>query len=427
MPRHTIYSEEVQEILGRIPGWVIRWGIVVLFCLFLLIMGITYLVRYPETISAPIVLTTLNPPADLIARSSNKIEHILVKDGDSVAKDEVIAVLYNTGDYRSVLKLENTLLRNGDRWELYFSGDFLNEDCSLGELQSYYIQFVKQCLLFDHYLQTDFTVQKQKLIEDNIAKTQQTIRSQAQQTSLLKEDMAFENKNLARDSLLLHSNALTPAEYERSQQSVLQKRISMITQNTALTSTESSLINMKQQLLELKIQRDNEILNYRVQLSEAREQLLTQIGLWKEKYMLQSPIDGRVTFTKYWSNNQNVVSGERLASVVPNDSLQVIGKMYIPSQGFAKVKTGQTVNVKLNGFPYMEYGILKGKISSLSSIPETEGYAAEVVFSNGLVSSYNTRIKFIQQMDGTGDIITKDQRLLERFLNPLKSAIKNDL
>ena len=128
MPRHTIYSEEVQEILGRIPGWVIRWGIVVLFCLFLLIMGITYLVRYPETISAPIVLTTLNPPADLIARSSNKIEHILVKDGDSVAKDEVIAVLYNTGDYRSVLKLENTLLRNGDRWELYFSGDFLNED-----------------------------------------------------------------------------------------------------------------------------------------------------------------------------------------------------------------------------------------------------------------------------------------------------------
>ena len=101
--------------------------------------------------------------------------------------------------------------------------------------------------------------------------------------------------------------------------------------------------------------------------------------------------------------------------------------MYIPSQGFAKVKTGQTVNVKLNGFPYMEYGILKGKISSLSSIPETEGYAAEVVFSNGLVSSYNTRIKFIQQMDGTGDIITKDQRLLERFLNPLKSAIKNDL
>lgn len=413
--------------MGRIPGWVVRWGLTVFFFLFLLVLGIAWFVRYPETISAPIVLTTLNPPADLIARSSNKIEHILTEDGRPVKKNDVVAVLYNTGDYRTVLELEKTLLRNGEEWERYFSEDFLNRDHALGELQSYYIQFAKQCLLYDHYLQTDFTVRKRELIEANILKTQQTLESQSRQMSLLEEDMAFENKNLERDSLLLRSEALTLADYERTRQAVLQKRIAMLNQNTVVTSTEASLINMKQQLLELRMQRDNETINYRVQLSEARDQLLTQIGLWKERYVLQSPIDGRVTFTKYWSNNQNVVSGERLASVVPDDSLRVIGKMYIPSQGFAKVKTGQTVNVKLNGFPYMEYGILKGKISSLSSIPETEGYAAEVTFEKGLVSSYNTRLKFIQQMDGTGDIITKDQRLLERFLNPLKSAIKNDL
>ena len=427
MPRQTIYSEEVQEIMGRIPGWVVRWGLIVLFFLFLLIMGITWFVRYPETISAPIVLTTLNPPADLIARSSNKIEYILVKDGASVKKDDVVAVLYNTGDFRSVLELENILLQKGEDWKLYFSKDFLRKDYSLGELQSYYIQFVKQCLLYDHYLQTDFTVQKQKLIEANIVKTQQTIESQNQQMSLLKKDMEFENRNLERDSLLLHSEALTPADYERTRQSVLQKQIALLSQNTVITSTEANLINMEQQLLELQIQRDNETTNYQVQLSEAREQLLMQINLWKEKYILQSPIEGKVTFTKYWSSNQNVISGERLASVVPDDSLQIIGKMYIPSQGFAKVKPGQIVNVKLNGFPYMEYGILKGKIHSLSSIPEVEGYAAEVAFEKGLISSYNTRLKFIQQMDGTGDIITKDQRLLERFLSPLKSAIKNDL
>lgn len=427
MPRQTIYSEEIQEIMGRIPGWVVRWGLIVLFFLFLLIMGITWFVRYPETISAPIVLTTLNPPADLIARSSNKIEYILVKDGASVKKDDVVAVLYNTGDFRSVLELENILMQKGEDWKFYFSEDFLRKDYSLGELQSYYIQFVKQCLLYDHYLQTDFTVRKQRLIEANIVKTQQTIESQNQQMSLLEKDMEFENRNLERDSLLLHSEALTPADYERTRQSVLQKQIALLSQNTVITSTEANLINMEQQLLELQIQRDNETTNYLVQLSETREQLLMQINLWKEKYILQSPIEGKVTFTKYWSNNQNVISGERLASVVPDDSLQIIGKMYIPSQGFAKVKPGQIVNVKLNGFPYMEYGILKGRIRSLSSIPEVEGYAAEVAFEKGLISSYNTRLKFIQQMDGTGDIITKDQRLLERFLSPLKSAIKNDL
>lgn len=30
MPR-PIYSDEVQEIMGRIPGWVVRWGLSVIF------------------------------------------------------------------------------------------------------------------------------------------------------------------------------------------------------------------------------------------------------------------------------------------------------------------------------------------------------------------------------------------------------------
>ena len=33
MPR-PIYSDEVQEIMGRIPGWVVRWGLSVIFSIF---------------------------------------------------------------------------------------------------------------------------------------------------------------------------------------------------------------------------------------------------------------------------------------------------------------------------------------------------------------------------------------------------------
>lgn len=428
MPRsNTLYSEEIQEIMGRIPGWVIRWGITVFCILFLLLLSITYAVKYPETISGPIVLTTVNPPVDLISKSSNKIEYLFVKDGELVQKDEIIAILYNSAESMFVLELEKILLENSDNWESYFSSDFLTKNYSLGELQSYYMQFIKQCVLFDHYIKTDFSTQKQKLIQDNIAKTERIILSQAKQMALIKEDLSFEESNLSRDSVLVNLNALTKTEYERSRQSMLQKQIALINQNTAMTSTQANLVNIKQQLLELEVLRDKEITNYKIALSESREQLLAQINLWRDRYVFKSPIEGKVSFIKYWSTNQNINIGDRLATVVPDDSVQVIGKMHIPSQGFAKVKVNQTVNVKLSGFPYMEYGILKGTINSLSSIPEAQGYAAEVVFNNGLISSYNTHFQFIHQMDGIGDIITKDQRLLERFLKPLKSAIKNDM
>lgn len=44
--------------------------------------------------------------------------------------------------------------------------------------------------------------------------------------------------------------------------------------------------------------------------------------------------------------------------------------MKVSSSGFGKVQRGQEVNVKLNGFPYMEFGILKGLVKSISQVPE---------------------------------------------------------
>ena len=180
----------------------------------------------------------------------------------------------------------------------------------------------------------------------------------------------------------------------------------------------------------MTIQYDNELNDFQLQFDEQKNLLLAQIKLWKDSYILCAPNDGKVTFTKYWSVNQNITTGDRLATLVPQDSLHIIGRMIVPSAGFAKVKIGQQVNVKLSGFPYMEYGLLKGRLASLSSVPEvdesgTEGYIAEVIFPDGLISSYKNRFRFIQQMDGTAEIITKDTRLIERFLQPLKSLFEN--
>ena len=101
----------------------------------------------------------------------------------------------------------------------------------------------------------------------------------------------------------------------------------------------------------------------------------------------------------------------------------MIGRMEVPSAGFGKVETGQTVNVKLNGFPYMEYGVLKGTIRSISSVPAsvqtatgtTIAYTVEVVFPEGMRT----------QMDGTGEIITEDMRLIEQVIHPIVSLFKN--
>lgn len=80
----------------------------------------------------------------------------------------------------------------------------------------------------------------------------------------------------------------------------------------------------------------------------------------------------------------------------------------------------------------MEFGLLKGQISSISLVPEVQNnktvYMADVVLNERLLSSYGKRLKFSQNMEGNAEIITEDTRLLERLLYPLKSIwIINDV
>jgi len=72
----------------------------------------------------------------------------------------------------------------------------------------------------------------------------------------------------------------------------------------------------------------------------------------------------------------------------------------------------------------MEFGVLKGNISTLSLVPAGEAYIAEIDLINGLTSTYNISLHFINEMTGTADIITDNSRLIFRLIKPLNRILK---
>ena len=243
MPR-PIYSDEVQEIMGRIPGWVVRWGLSVIFSIFIVLLGVTYFFKYPKVITSSIVLTTTNPPTDLIARSTGKVEHILVENGQFVLPNELIAVLFNTADYRSVLQLEKILsdslfsLATGNTY-------FENETNQLGELQPYYAALEKTCKSYDHYTQTGAIPQQKIQIEQQIKMLYAGLRAQEKQLEILQRDLRFERNNQKRDSVLFYSHALTEADYDASLQKLLQKELSVTSQQNSIISTKTNILSQQ--------------------------------------------------------------------------------------------------------------------------------------------------------------------------------------
>ena len=419
----NFHSDEASDILGKLPSWTIRWGVSVIFIVFAGIIAGCYFIQYPQTVTAPIIITTLNPPADLLARADGRIDTIFVADGQNVKKNEIIALLYNTADYASVLSIENHLKSSykNNFAEIVFA-QWLQNDYNVGDLQANYEAFKILCMDYKHYITTDYINRKQTLLQQQINKNSQYHQQLLNQQHIIGKDLGYEYNSLSRDSALYAKGIISKSEYENAVRNSLKTENSKAGFDAGLTSTELNIMQMQQQIIELSLQRDNEIAEYERQLNQRRQQLVIQIEQWKYQYLVETPTDGKITFINYWSNNQQVHSGERLASVIPADSMQIVGRLYIPSAGFGKVEKGQTVNVRLSGYPYMEFGMLKGYIKTISAVPDIQkGYVAEVEFPSGLVTTYNKKLNLIQQMDGNSEIITKDMRLIQQFLQPIRA------
>jgi len=425
-----VHSEEVQEILGRIPGWIVRWGLSLVFVIFFGIILGSYLISYPEVVTAPLVITTHNTPAALQARAGGKLAHIMVSSQEVVKPGQVIAVIENPARYFDVLMLEDYLeiLMRAPDVELAVTGVDNPPGLVLGELQGTYSTLRRNIRQFSHYIQSNQLPARIELLEQQIALQEDIFRQQLRQLEYQREDLELSRAGFERDSLLslMGAYAISQAEYERSRQGYVQKLAAFAGYESSLKNTEAGIVRLRENLVDLKINHEREISQHILAVEESMHQLRAAIDQWKEQYVLVSPIEGRITNTIYWSENQVVRTGDRFATVVPLDETRIIAKAKIPPQGFGKVEEGQKVNIKLSGFPFMEFGILRGKISAISLVPEEQGYVADIELTGGMTTTYREQLRFIQEMDGTADIITRDTRAIYRVVQPLRYFVERN-
>ncbi len=131
-------SEEVQEILTRIPNWMIRWGSIIVSLVIFLFFLTTWFIKYPDIIAAPITITTNTPPEKIQARATGKIEVILVKDKSVVLDKTPIVVIRNNANYKDVFLLKKILLEKDSQHNFDFN-QF--SAAQLGDVESAYSRF----------------------------------------------------------------------------------------------------------------------------------------------------------------------------------------------------------------------------------------------------------------------------------------------
>jgi HlyD family secretion protein len=429
-------SEEFQEVLGSVPPWILRWGITGLaFIVVILLIG-SAVFKYPDTIPAQVTLSGKIPPAAVVARSSGKLKEVYVSDNQEVKTGDYLAVIDNPAKTADILALKRFLdgfvapLRNDG--ETAFLPD---KNLQVGNLQTSYSTFYTALFNYMEYRRLLYYPQKIRMTEERIVQYEAQYKNLLRQQRINDEQFVLAEKQFRRDSLLHRKGHISPEEYEKSESVYLQSAMTKENMQSSLNNMKIQIAQLKESLLDTEYQDTEKLNGLQIQLQSLVSQLKAEIQAWELSYVLQSPVDGKITFTRYWTENQNVNAGEDVFTVIPvaaeGHSVAVIGKALLPVARSGKVKVGQKVNIRLENFPDNEFGILRGVVKNISLTPSQAGeaafYTVEIDLPDGLITTYKKELPYLQNMIGRAEIVTEDISLLERFFLPLKKVLKESV
>ncbi|MDH6252198.1 multidrug resistance efflux pump [Chryseobacterium sp. H1D6B] len=416
-------SESVQDILTQPPHWMIRWGNSIIFIILLLILVMSYIIRYPEFIPAPIIVTSQNPPEKLEARTSSKIEKIFIKNHQDVKKDDILMVMQSTANYKDVLELKKLIDSTAPN-QLYAFPIHETSHFKLGELQGDYNSFAKA------FQDEELFTRLRPYAPENLAASQSLseyrvrITTLKQQKSLEQAKYDLTKKNYQRYQELFNQGVIASMELENEKIKYLQAQQNLENITISLSQMEESISNLNKTKSGTAINTEKDKINYSSQTLQLFEQLRKSLKQWEQNYLVISSTEGVASFQQFFGENQFIKTGDAILSILPKNKENIVGRMSVPAANSGKIATGEKVLIKLDNYRFQEYGIVEGRVQNISLSPDEKGnYYVDVILPKGLKTSYNKTLTFDKELRGNAEIVTQDLRLIERFFYQIRKLL----
>lgn len=418
-------SEIARAVIGKMPPWLIRWGLSVFFIFILLFMILLYIIRFPDTIESPVTLTSGNPSISLIAESDGKIS-LRIADKQVAAKNDIIAVIENPARLEHVLLVKDRIhkFKSSLISGIINLNEQLPDSLTLGPLQYDYAEFIKLYKEYISYKTLDPISKVIRLSQQRLDTYLKLTKNIEVLKDLEQKRSGIAEKSHDRNSALLTEKVIAPQQFEESEASYLDALQLVEMKNIELTTVEIKIKELQSFITEqqlLMVQRDE---NFRNSLQAMSNKIESMIFEWEHDYLLLNPVEGTVNFLNFWTDHLYVRKGEQVCVVTPNHTDTVLGRAQVGPLYYGKIRTGQRVRIKLKNYPYHEFGMIVGKVKSISSVTNSSSvYFVNIELPQNLITTYKIEIPYQPDMTGVAEIELEEMSLLERVFYQFRGSV----
>lgn len=425
---HLNENREIQQILGDPPGWILRWGILLVFMAVAVLILLSWLIKFPDVITVPFVLTTENPPIEVVARTNGKIKTLPVEPKTRIKQGDLLAIMENTADKDDVLLLEKEISSIGQNPSLQNLLDTkFSKKMNIGTIQPAFAQFSKSLEELRYVFYQNNSLQQIAALEGQINQLRSLNQSLENQKKTLGDVVDLAQQNLKRNEELFTKKVASQLEVENANTELLRSRQQLENMNAEIINNQLRIEQLSYNIIQIKqVQKDQQFPKYFI-VQEDLQRLKNEIEQWKERFLIFAPISGQVEMDATLSVNQYLNESDVVLTIVPDNASNTIkSKGFLPFDGAGKVFANKTpANLRFNAYPFKEFGIIRTKVSTIAEVPQPQGYLVEFEIPKPLITTYDREIPFRQGMQGSARLVTKDRRILERIFDRIISARKN--
>ncbi|SDE74029.1 HlyD family secretion protein [Mucilaginibacter pineti] len=411
-PRHT---EDIQDIITAVPSWILRWGTTLFSIVLLLLIAFSAIIRYPDIITVQLQIVSPNSAKPIVSKTTGKLIKLLVGDDKNVKSGQSLAFMESTAKHTAVLDLIEGLKRiqyQVLRDEAFDSRVFnRDENLELGEIQSAYQLFFEEYQNYISTINSGFLLKRKLYLQNDLANLVQMKHKLTVEKGFKERDLNLAAEEFEMHKKLENSRVETQAEFRQEESKYLAKKTPLLEIESAIISSSDNYTSKQKEILEL----ENEIQNSKGRFLQALNSFISVAEDWKSKYILTASQSGKLSYIGIVQENQVIATGQEVFFVNPGDE-QFFGKISIPQNSIGKVDEGQSVLIKMKGFPFEEFGFLRGKIKYISNVPYRDSvFIAKVDLSLNNTTDLKKSIHLKQGMTADAEIITQSATILERI------------
>ncbi len=420
-------KEEITTVgnaFGRPPGWLVRYGIMVVFFFVGIMLLISYFISYPDTLQMSAIIHSETAPVDILSRQSGKIAQVYAVHNQKIDSGAMVMTIASTLDEHDLSRLKAELTAI----EAVHKPDDLHrctidKGLSLGSISASHIELVTTFEELVHYLSLTETAEKIKSLREEMAQTTKLIQSLKNQEITYSEAMALSQKKIDRNTNLNHQGVIADADLEDVQTQMLQNRIQKENYVTGRVNYEVKIQQLQTQIHTLLYERQTAVSDRMFKLRQLVSKIRSEITAYEDLYAVRTPMAGTLSYTKYWSKNQWVIAGDTIGSVTPPyESGSMILEGYLPIPNSGKIAPGQTARVEIANYPVVEYGTLSARVTEISVLPSRHAYLVKLELTNGLTTTYKKIIPARQNMQAHVIVETEKYSLLGRLFMGIKNV-----